>query len=62
MKPEDVTARFVTAIQDFPPITGCPSDENLKKIKDIITPILITLPYDSINGVHNLWGIIATPL
>ena len=48
------------AIRAFTPIIGRTYDDDLTQIKDAITPILIAIPYDSVNTVHNLWGIIAT--
>ena len=62
MTPKDVTMLLTAAVQEFPPIVGCPSDDNLKNIKYMLSPILIAIPYDSIDKVHNLWGVIAPTL
>jgi hypothetical protein len=44
----------------FFPINGQPSDNNLIRLSNAILPILLKATYNRINGVHNLWGLVAS--
>ncbi len=41
------------------PIYGQPSNNDLLRLSNIITPILLKSSYNRVKGVHNLWGLIA---
>ena len=59
MTPEDVMAQLTAAVVLFPTILGHPTDDDLKLIRDTLPLILIGIPYDTKNGVHNLSVLIA---
>jgi hypothetical protein len=44
----------------FLPIDGKPSDDNLVCLSNIISPILLKATYAHVNGIHNLWGLVAS--
>jgi hypothetical protein len=44
----------------FLPIDGQPSDDNLVRLSDTIMPILLKATYTCVNGIHNLWGLVAS--
>ena len=59
MKPEDVSALFVTARETFGGmIEGPPSLIDLRRIHETLFPLLLDIPYDEEKGVHSLVGII----
>jgi hypothetical protein len=57
MSPEEITALFVEAATRFTPITGNPSDDDLTDMREVLTPLLLAIPYDE-DGDHNLIGLI----
>lgn len=57
MTPEEITALFATAATTFQPIVGQPTDDDLTAIREILYPLLLSIPYDE-NGTHNLIGIL----
>ena len=58
MTPDEIVAKFVTAIDHFEPITEQPSDTNLTRLWEDVAPLLLQIPYDETGGKHNLVGII----
>ena len=60
MTPEDITATIKAALDLFPPIQGKPTDEHITRIVDVLTPILLDIPYDEANAIHSLVGLIAS--
>ncbi len=54
-----ITSTLAAAQVLFLPINGQPSENNLVHLSDAILPILLKATYDPINGVHNLWGLVA---
>ena len=62
MTPEEIVAKFVTALDNFEPITGQPSDTNLTKIWEAVSPLLLKILYDETGGKHNLIGLIRSKL
>jgi hypothetical protein len=44
----------------FLPIDGQPSNNDLIRLSDAILPILLKATYDCVNGIHNLWGLVAS--
>ena len=60
MTPKAITSALAAAQALFHPIDGQPSDSNLVCLSDAILPILLKATYDHVNGVHNLWGLVAS--
>jgi hypothetical protein len=60
MTPKVITSALTAAQVLFLPINGQPSDDNLVRLSDTISPILLKATYDRINGIHNLWGLVAS--
>ena len=54
----DVVTAFAVALADFPVDHDRPDDAYVQKAFDAIATILYSLEYDTVNGVHNLMGII----
>ena len=46
MNPEEIVAKFVTAIDHFKPITEQPSDTDLTRLWEAVTLLLLQIPYD----------------
>jgi hypothetical protein len=60
MIPKAITSALATAQALFLPIDGQPSDDNLVRLSDTILPILLKATHNHFNGVHNLWGLVAS--
>jgi hypothetical protein len=60
MTPKAITSALAAAQALFLPIDGQPSNDDLIHLSNTILPILLKATYDHINGVHNLWGIVAS--
>ena len=58
MTPDKIVAKFATAIDHFEPITDQPSDTDLTRFWEAVSPLLLKIPYDEMGGKHNLIGII----
>ena len=58
MKPDAITALFADASAHFVPFAGNPTDDDLTAIREVLTPLLLGIPYDA-DGRHNLVGLIA---
>ena len=58
MTPDEVVSKFSTALDKFEPITDQPSDSNLTRLREAISPLLLQILYDETGGTHNLIGII----
>jgi hypothetical protein len=58
--PEEITALFALAMEDFPHITGQPSDDHLNAIRLKVMPLLQAIEYDA-NGTKNLFGLVEDP-
>ena len=54
----DVVAAFAAALVDFPVNHDHPDDAYVQLVFDTIANILYSLTYDTVEGVHNLMGII----
>ena len=57
MSPEEIALVFADVTAKTTPIHGNPTDDNLTALREILTPILLGIPYD-VNGTHNLVGLI----
>ena len=53
-----VVAAFAAALVDFPAYPDRPNDAYMQLVFDTIANILYSLTYDTVEGVHNLMGII----
>ncbi len=60
MTPKAITSALAAAQALLLPIDGQLSDDNLVCLSDAILPIILKATYDHINGVHNLWGLVAS--
>ena len=58
MTPEEIVAKFAHSLEKFEPISGQPSDSDLTKIRDVVVPLLLQIPYEETGAVHNLNGLI----
>jgi hypothetical protein len=54
------TSALTAAQALFLPINGQPSDDNLVRLSDAISPIYLKATYNRVNGTHNLWGLDAS--
>ena len=58
MTPDEIVSKFSVALDNFEPITDQPSDSDLTRLREAIAPLLLHIPYDETDGVHNLIGIV----
>ena len=58
MTPDNIVAKFATAIDHFKPITDQLSDTNITRLREAVAPLLLQIPYDETGGKHNLIRII----
>ena len=60
MSPEEITALFADAAAKFAPILGNPKDDDLTALREVLTPLLLSIPYDEdgVAPLHNLVGLI----
>ena len=62
MTPDEIVAKFATALYHFEPITDQPSDTDLTRLREAVLPLLLQILYDETGGTHNLIGIIRAKL
>ena len=62
MTPEEIVAKLTTALDNFEPITGQPSDTDLTRLWEAVAPLLLQILYDKTGGKHNLIGLIRPKL
>ncbi len=58
MTQEDIFVDFSDARNQFVPIDSQPTDDDLARLEETLYPLLLTIPYDSERGKHNLSGIV----
>ena len=58
MSPEDIVTKFAEALKPFEPIKGQPSIRDLTKISQVLTQLLLQIPFDETEGKNNLFGVI----
>lgn len=58
MSPEEIVAKFAEALEQFEPVVGQPTDSDLNRIREVLVQILLVIPYDEAEGIHNLIGLI----
>ena len=54
MTPKEIVVKFSHSLDNFKPIDGKPSDSDLTRLREAVTPLLIQIPYDETGAVHNL--------
>jgi hypothetical protein len=59
-EPKAITSAFAAAQGLFLLIDEQPSNNNLVRLSDAISPILLKATYDCVNGIHNLCDLIAS--
>jgi hypothetical protein len=60
MTPKAITSALAVAQALFLSINGQPSDNDLVHLSNTTSPIHLKATYDSVNGIHNLWGLVAS--
>ena len=50
MTPDEIVSKFLVALDNFEPITDQPSDSNLIRLREAISPLLLQIPYDETAG------------
>ena len=58
MTPDEIVAKFATALDHFEPIIDQPSDTDLTRLWEAVASLLLQILYDKRGGQHNLIGII----
>jgi regulator of replication initiation timing len=58
MSPEEIVTKFAEALEQFEAIVGQPTDSDLTRAREVLIQILIIIPFDEANAVHNLVGLI----
>ena len=59
MTHEDVPTSITLARANFVPIFDKPKYNDLLRMSECFTPILLGIPYKTLNGYHNLRGILS---
>ena len=58
MSPEEIAAKFAEVLEIFDPIEGQPSIWDLNEILEVLTQLLLQIPFDETEGKDNLVGVI----
>ncbi len=58
MSPEEIATLFVAAQEKIQPVVGQPTDAFLNALREVLTPILLEIPYDEAEGKHSLIALI----
>ena len=58
MTPKEIVAKLSDTIKKFELIDVQPSDTELTRIREVVAPLLLQIPYDEMGGTHNLIGLI----
>ena len=58
MSPEEIVAKFAEALELLDPIEGQPSIQNLTEIAEVLTQLLLQIPFDETKEKENIVGII----
>mmetsp|Transcript_56814 Transcript_56814/g.169634 ORF Transcript_56814/g.169634 Transcript_56814/m.169634 type:complete len:325 (-) Transcript_56814:327-1301(-) len=58
MSPEEIAALFAAAREKLHPVVGQPTDAFINSLREVLTPILLEIPYDEANAKHSLIGLI----
>jgi hypothetical protein len=60
MTPKAIISALAAAQALFLPINGQPSNDDLVRLSDAILPILLQATYNRVNGIQNLWSLVAS--
>ena len=58
MNMEEFQSLFAARLDAFDPILGQPTNDDLTQLCEELTTILLPIPYDVEEGIHNLMGIV----
>ena len=58
MKTTEVQAEFAALLDNFEPINGQPTDEDLTRLRQVALSALVPIPYDREKGKHSLLGLL----
>ena len=58
MSPEEIVAKFAEALELFKPMEGQPSIRDLTKISEVLTQLLLQIPFNETEGKDNLVRVI----
>ena len=58
MSPEEIVTKFAEALELFEPIKGQPSIRDLTEILEVLTQLLLQIPFNETEGKDNLVGVI----
>ncbi len=63
MSPEEIMALLADASAKFLPVLGNPKGDDLTALRKVLTPLLLSIPYDKdgMAPLHNLISIIELP-
>ena len=50
MTPENTVAKFADVLDKFKPIGGQPSDTDLRRIQEVLAPLLLQITYNKMGG------------
>ena len=56
--PNEIVSKFAHSLEQFEPIVGQPSNTDLTRIREVVAPLLLQIPYNETGAVHNLIGLI----
>ena len=62
MTPEEIVAKFATALNHFKPITEKPLYTDLTRLREAVAPLLLQILYEETGGKNNLIGLIRSKL
>ena len=58
MTPKEIVEKFAHFLDNFEPIIGQPSDSDLTRLREVVSPLLLQIPYKKTGAVDNLVGLI----
>ena len=59
MTPKELALLLTEDAEAFAPISVNPSNDDLVRLREDLTPTLLQAGYDKAHAKHNLWGIIS---
>ena len=60
MSPKEIATLFRVVLDIFKPIVGQPSDMDIARIVEAISPILLVVPFDKFKRKKNLIGLVVS--
>jgi hypothetical protein len=58
MNVDAITCLFKEAYNNFPPLEGKPTNNDLLAIRETLLPLLMVIPYDQLKEIHSLTAIV----